>query len=124
MTGTLDDSPVGDTKAAERRLLFDAMESAEQQLVIFNGGDHMVYSGRGAGGFLQRQIPGFGGDRELDELFQGLVKQISTAWWDAMLLEQSEARTWLDSQLPAVMGERGTTETKRPARAAAGAGRS
>ena len=46
MTGTLDDSPIGDTKAAERRILFDLMNHADTALIIFQGGDHMIFSGR------------------------------------------------------------------------------
>ena len=46
MTGTLDDSPVGETKAADRRLPFDHIHLADQYLVTFNGGDHMIFSGR------------------------------------------------------------------------------
>ena len=46
MTGTLDDSPIGNTKAAERRLPFDHMHLADQYLVNFVGGDHMIFSGR------------------------------------------------------------------------------
>ena len=37
MTGTLDDSPIGETQAAERRVPFDHIAGAEQYLVIFNG---------------------------------------------------------------------------------------
>ena len=47
MTGTLDDSPIGNTPAADRRLPFDHMKLADQYLIIFNGGDHMIFSGRG-----------------------------------------------------------------------------
>jgi len=46
MTGTLDDSPIGDTKAADRRLPFDNMLKSERQLVNFEKGDHMIFSGR------------------------------------------------------------------------------
>ena len=47
MTGTLDDSPIGETKAKERRLPFDHITGADQYLVVFIGGDHMIFSGRG-----------------------------------------------------------------------------
>ena len=46
MTGTLDDSPIGETKAAERRLPFDHIRGADQYLITFIGGDHMIFSGR------------------------------------------------------------------------------
>ena len=43
MTGTLDDSPIGETKAAERRLPFDHIRSADQYLITFIGGDHIDF---------------------------------------------------------------------------------
>ena len=47
MTGTLDDSPIGETKAAERRVPFDHITGADQYLITFSGGDHLIFSGRG-----------------------------------------------------------------------------
>ena len=46
MTGTLDDSPVGKSTVADRRVPFDHIAAKEQFLVTFTGGDHMVFSGR------------------------------------------------------------------------------
>jgi predicted dienelactone hydrolase len=85
MTGTLDDSPVGNTKAADRRLPFDHIHGADQFLVTFNGGDHMVFSGRLAGEAA----------REKDPVFQNLICLGSTAFWDAYLKDDAKAREWL-----------------------------
>ncbi len=85
MTGTLDDSPIGDTKAAERRLPFDHINGADQFLLTFNGGDHMVFSGRLTGEAA----------REKDPVFQDLVCLGSTAFWDAYLKDDAKAREWL-----------------------------
>lgn len=85
MTGTLDDSPVGNTKAAERRLPFDHINGADQFLLTFNGGDHMVFSGRLAGEAA----------REKDPVFQNLVCLGSTAFWDAYLKDDGKAKEWL-----------------------------
>src|SRR6185437_350358 len=46
MTGTRDNSPIGETTAAQRRLLFDRMTSPDACLLTFNGADHMTFSGR------------------------------------------------------------------------------
>ncbi len=46
MTGTLDNSPIGDTTAEERRIPFDHIRGVDQYLVTFEGGDHMIFSGR------------------------------------------------------------------------------
>jgi len=105
MTGTLDDSPIGDTRAGERRMPFDHMKNSDQYLVIFNGGDHMIFSGRGQGRL------GAGGEK--DPLFQQLILMSSTAFWDAYLKGDANARTWLaGGAFAAVLGHDGTLEVK------------
>jgi hypothetical protein len=106
MTGTLDDSPIGETQAADRRLPFDHIDAAEQYLVIFNGGDHMIFSGRltNAGS----------AQAEKDALFQDLIRQATVAFWDAYLLGEAGAKSWLSGGgLAALLGSDGTLETKR-----------
>ncbi|HVP91269.1 MAG TPA: hypothetical protein VMS75_08645 [Terriglobales bacterium] len=104
MTGTLDDSPIGETQAADRRLPFDHIGAAEQYLVIFNGGDHMIFSGR----------PRAAGQGEKDSLFQDLIRQATTAFWDAYLLGDARAKAWLSGGgLAALLGGDGRLETKR-----------
>jgi predicted dienelactone hydrolase len=85
MTGTLDDSPIGETKAAERRLPFDHIRGADQYLITFAGGDHMIFSGRG-------RLPG---NREKDEVFHRLILRASTAFWDAYLRDDAKAKEFL-----------------------------
>jgi predicted dienelactone hydrolase len=85
MTGTRDDSPVGDTAAPERRIPYDNIRGADQYLVTFKGGDHMVFSGR------PRSAQG----GENDARFQELIKMGSIAFWDAYLKDETEARAWL-----------------------------
>jgi len=85
MTGTLDDSPIGDTKAAERRVPFDHIQAPDQYLVIFQGGDHMIFAG-------QRRQASRG---EKDPRFHDLILQGTTAFWDAYLKGDAAAKTWL-----------------------------
>src|SRR4051812_20905774 len=85
MTGTLDDSPIGDIKAAERRVPFDRIHAPDQYLVTFQGGDHMTFA-------VQRRRPGVG---EKDARFQDLILQGTTAFWDAYLKGDAEAKSWL-----------------------------
>ena len=84
MTGTLDSSPIGETTVEERRLPFDHMRNADEFLITFNGGDHMIFSGRG-------MLPG--GDK--DEFFQNYIAMSSVAFWDAYLREDVKAKSWL-----------------------------
>lgn len=106
MTGTLDDSPIGETQAAERRLPFDHIAGAEQYLVTFTGGDHMIFSGR-----PRNDAAGLG---EKDALFQDLIRQVTTAFWDAYLMGDVRAKSWLSGGgLASILEGDGTLETKR-----------
>jgi len=104
MTGTLDDSPVGDTKAADRRIPFDSIDKGDQFLVTFKDGDHMIFSGRGVK-MVERAAN--------DKVFQELIKQATTEFWDAYLKEKPEAKKWLtDGDLEKAMGEKAAVEKK------------
>jgi predicted dienelactone hydrolase len=103
MTGTKDDSPVGETSAGERRIPFDHIDGADQYLVTFKGGDHRVFSGR------PREARG----GEKDGQFQELIKMGSIAFWDAYLKGEVEARAWLSrGGFAGVLGEEGVFEKK------------
>jgi predicted dienelactone hydrolase len=102
MTGTIDDSPVGETKAKDRRLPFDHIGGADQYLLIFNGGDHMVFSGRG-------RLPG----REKDPVFQKMIRVSTTAFWDAYLKDDNQAKAFLvETGFQQMLGKNGTFEKK------------
>jgi dienelactone hydrolase len=102
MTGTLDDSPVGETKAYQRRIPFDHTRGADAYLVTFTGGDHMIFSGR----MLKMRGP-------KDAEFQKLICAGSTAFWDAYLKDNGAAKTWLDGGgFAADLGDEGVFEKK------------
>jgi predicted dienelactone hydrolase len=105
MTGTQDESLVGETTAAERRLPYDNIKSAEQYLLILNGGDHMVFSGFRANPDKGRKDP----------VFHDLICQVSTAFWDATLQNNASARNWLRQKngFEKILGENGTWEKKQ-----------
>ncbi len=102
MTGTRDDSPVNETRAAERRIPFDRIDGADQYLVTFKDGDHMVFSGR------PREMQG----GEKDDEFQGLIQMGSIAFWDAYLKGEVEAKAWLARGFAGVLGADGVFEKK------------
>lgn len=104
MTGILDDSPVGDTKAADRRIPFDSIDKGDQYLITFKDGDHMIFSGRGLK---------MGERAEKDKMFQELIKQSTTKFWDAYLKSEPEAKKWLvEGDLEKAMGEQAKVEKK------------
>lgn len=103
MTGTEDDSPVADTKAADRRIPFDSIGKSDQYLLTFNGGDHMIFSGR-----LRKT-----GATDNDKVFQELIKQSTTQFWDAYLKESPDAKKWLaDGEFEKAMGGKAVVEKK------------
>lgn len=85
MTGTLDNSPIGDTKAQQRRLPFDHSRGADRYLIIFYGGDHIIFSGR----------PRLLGNGRKDAEFHKLICVASTTFWDAYLKNDAAAKKFL-----------------------------
>ena len=116
MTGTLDDSPVSDVKAADRRVPFDRIHLADQYLIVFEGGDHMTFAdsrGSHAFGKLVGDRPGMRGDRSLDAHFQELIRSTSTAFWDAYLRDDAAAKAWLtEGACKEALGKEATFEKK------------
>ena len=95
MTGSLDHSPLTGETAEDRRRLFDLLPGEEDgdapaYLVFLEGGDHAVFAGG-------KRWPGRGaqGDPELDPRFHRIIASTSTAFLDAHLRGDANARVWL-----------------------------
>jgi predicted dienelactone hydrolase len=101
MTGTEDNSPVGDTTAAMRRLPFDGMTGPNQYLVIFNGGDHMLFAGA-----VRRQ------QTEADARMLPEIERVTTAFLDAYLNGDKSAKQWLNTETSKYLGQDATFERK------------
>jgi dienelactone hydrolase len=101
MTGTEDNSPIGDTRAEDRRLPYDHCRNSEQFLITFTGGDHAIFGGR------ERR---FGGEKDAE--FQQLIGQSALAFWDACLRGDATAQQWLRTEFGSVLGPRGKFEQK------------
>ncbi len=103
LTGTLDESPLSNTSAKDRRVPFDSITGAPQFLVTFKDGDHMVFSGASG---LRR-------DRAKDAAMHRLILQGTTAFWDAHLRDDATAKQWLsDGPCEQALGTRGAIEKK------------
>ena len=86
ITGTKDDSIIGSTTAAQRRIPFDAMDQCQRYLITLDGGDHRMYGGR---------VISVIGGRE-DEKFQSGIVRSSSCFWRAVLREEPEAIQAMD----------------------------
>lgn len=85
ITGTEDDGVVGTTKAAERRIPFDAMSDNDRYLVTFQGAGHRIYGGRV-----------FSLRARNDEKFQALIIRTSNCFWKAALVQDPQAEQVLN----------------------------
>lgn len=122
ITGTLDESPVSDTTAEQRRVPYDhtpgrAEGGSPQYLIIFEGGDHMVLGGPPLDGQRNRSIDRMrerdGVDLSRDPLIHGLIRQATTAFLDGWLLGDDAAEAWLDGGgLEGSVGDDGGVEAK------------
>jgi predicted dienelactone hydrolase len=110
MTGTLDDSPLLGGTAQQRIDAFEQLKLADRYLVVFSGGDHMIFSGA-AQALGELRLPGMSGDRANDPKFQGKIKALSVAFLDAYLRSDQESLQWLSSEkgAKADLGELATT---------------
>jgi len=84
MTGTEDDSPVGDTKAEERRIPFDHSKGSDEFLVTFKDGDHMIFSGR---------LAEARGPRKGRRISKADLPRLDRLW-DAYLKGDENAKSW------------------------------
>lgn len=102
LTGTKDHSPISDTKAPDRRIAFDHIKGADQYLLIFKDGEHMVFAGR-------KRLRG--DENHRDAKFLDFIRQSTTAFWDAYLKGDAEAKRWLGA-FGGVLGAEGMFEKK------------
>lgn len=84
LTGTRDDSPIGNQTPENRLKVFPHLTNAPAWQVVFDGATHMDFG--------QRQ---FNGDPIKDTRYHKAILALTTAFWDATLQGKSEASAWL-----------------------------
>lgn len=82
MTGTKDDSPIGNTTPEDRLKVFPHLNLAPAWQVVFDKATHMDFG----------QRPGKTGDPR----YHRAILALSTAFWDAELKGNKEAKAWLN----------------------------
>jgi predicted dienelactone hydrolase len=101
MTGTLDESPLGETSPGQRRVPFDHTRGAPAWLITFAGGDHMVFTGTARNKARA----------DVDTRIYTLITQSSLAFWDAWLKDDPRARQRLGG-FAQELGANGTFEVR------------
>jgi predicted dienelactone hydrolase len=82
MTGTLDDSPIGNMTPEDRLKVFPHLNHAPAWQVVFDKATHMDFG----------QRPGKIGEPR----YHRAILALSTAFWDAELKDSKDAKAWLN----------------------------
>lgn len=85
LTGTEDNSSIGNTTAQDRRIPFDGARAPHQFLVNFYGADHATFGGRS---FRQA--------KSSDESFHKMIEEVTGKFLDATLKNDQSAWKWLE----------------------------
>lgn len=101
MTGTLDDSPIGDTTPESRRQVFPNLTNAPAWQVVFDKATHMSFGERD-----------FSGKEQNADRYHQAILALGTAFWDAHLKGDEDALEWLKGAgAKSVLAERDVWET-------------
>ncbi|MDD5206201.1 MAG: dienelactone hydrolase, partial [Desulfobacterales bacterium] len=96
MTGTKDVAPIGDVSLGSRLAVFPALPPGGKYELVLYGAEHSA--------FADRSLPG---DREnRNPNHHRAILALSTAFWDACLRGDMEAKDWLDGDNPRSVLER------------------
>lgn len=87
LTGTHDDSPIGEQSPESRREVFPALPPGDKYELVLNQAEHSV--------FTDYKLPGETKGRNPSH--HRAIEAISTAFWDAYLREDAAAKAWLQS---------------------------
>ena len=104
MTGTKDDSPIRpELQPSDRRVPFDSIDAPEQYLVIFNEGNHMLFSGHARPFGLSR----------MEQECQPIIQELTLKFLNATLQQDTKAKEWLNgSGSTEWLGNRAALEKK------------
>lgn len=97
MTGTRDLSLIGGADIESRLGVFPALPAGNKYELVLDGAEHSA--------FTERALPGDKGPRNPNH--HRAILALSTAFWDAFLRGDKEARAWLDGD-----GARGVLQEK------------
>lgn len=90
MTGTHDGSPIEpDMDPADRLFAFQSITWVKQYLLVLEGGDHMVFSGRDP-------VAGRSVSPERYPRYHDIICRGSLAFWEATLNNDAGAKAWLE----------------------------
>lgn len=86
LTGTEDDSPIGDTTPESRLEVFPGLPPGGKYELVLNGAQHSAFSERGLQGDRKKRNPNH----------HRAILAMTTTFWDAYLNDDAAAKAWLD----------------------------
>lgn len=87
LTGTRDNSPIGNADPESRRTVFPALPPGGKYELVLAGAEHSA--------FTEGRLPGDAGARNPNH--HRAILAVTTAFWDAYLRSDAGAKKWLDS---------------------------
>jgi len=90
MTGTKDASPIGGATPESRRGVFPALAAGDKYEVVLHNAEHSVFTDRPLPGDTQPRNPNH----------HRVILALSTAFWDAYLENNAQAKAWLEGDGP------------------------
>jgi predicted dienelactone hydrolase len=97
MTGTKDNSPIGEIDVASRLAVYPALPTQNKYELVLKDGQHSAFTDTALPGDALRRNPNH----------HRVILALSTAFWDAYLREDQKARQWLDGDGPKSVLEQG-----------------
>ena len=97
MTGTKDSSPIGNATVESRLQVFENLPNGDKYQLVLKDGEHSAFGEGRLPGDTMRKNPNH----------HVLIKALSTAFWDAYLKGDKQAKQWLESDRPKALLEQG-----------------
>jgi predicted dienelactone hydrolase len=95
MTGTKDTSAIGSQSVESRLAVFPALPEGRAYEVVLHDAEHSAFTDRGLPGDREPRNPNH----------HRVILALSTAFWDAYLEDDADARGWLDGDGPRTLLE-------------------
>jgi hypothetical protein len=95
MTGTKDTSAIGSQSVESRLAVFPALPEGRAYEVVLHDAEHSAFTDRGLPGDREPRNPNH----------HRVILALSTAFWDAYLRGDADARSWLDGDGPRTLLE-------------------
>ena len=95
MTGTKDLAPIGHADMKSRLAVYPALRGAPKYELVLHNAEHSVFTDRALPGDHEKRNPNH----------HQVILALSTAFWDAYLRGDAQARAWLDGAAPRTLLE-------------------